>query len=129
MSSRWWVVVPCVGALLTACGDGASDDVRLSAAGERGRDLASTEGCANCHSVTGGVVLGPTWKGVWATSVVLADGDTVTFDADYVETSVRNPSLQRRSGNWPQMPEYPLDALSDDDLASIVAYIRDLGES
>lgn len=120
-------VVVIVG--LVGCGADTAEPVALSADGVRGRDVAVAEGCANCHSVTGGTQLGPTWKGVWATTVELADGTTITYDDTYVETSVRNPSAQRRPGDWPQMPAYPAEALSDADLALVVTYIREIGSA
>lgn len=114
---------------LVGCGADTAEPVTLSADGVRGRDVAVAEGCANCHSVTGGTQLGPTWKGVWATTVELADGTTITYDDTYVETSVRDPSAQRRPGDWPQMPAYPAEALSDAELALVVTYIREVGSA
>ena len=117
-------------ALLGACGGGDEEaEPVLSPAGEQGREVAERLGCANCHSVTGRTLVGPTWKGVWASSVELDDGTTIVFDEEYVETAVRDPAAQRRPGDWPQMPVFPPNALSDDDLASIVAYIRDLADA
>ena len=61
------------------------------------------------------------------TEIELDDGSTTTFDAIYVERSVRTPDAQRRAGDWIRMPEYRPDQLTDDELADIVVYLEELG--
>ena len=115
-------------ALLGACGrDTADADAAdLTPVGQQGRDTAASEGCAACHSVTGGASVGPAWNDVWGTEIVLDDGATVIFDADYVRRSVREPAAQRRPGGWIQMPAFTEAALTDDQLALVTAYIEEL---
>jgi cytochrome c oxidase subunit 2 len=122
------------GSLLASCGggdtsQGAATVTTLSPAAVVGQDLAEVKGCANCHAVTDRVMVGPSWKGVWGQAVPLDDGTTVVFDEEYVVRSVREPAAERRSGDWILMPVYPESSLSDDELASIVAYVRAVGES
>ncbi len=109
-----------------ACGSDSA--AQLSAPGERGRQLSTDLGCAGCH---GGddreATIGPDWTGSWGTEIELDDGSTATFDALYVERSVRSPDAQRRTGDWIRMPEYRADQLTDDELADIVVYLEELG--
>lgn len=131
-SPRHRSVPSVVGIVLTAavafaaCASGSSTE--LSAAGERGRQLATDLGCAGCHGGTDReATIGPDWSGSWGTEIELDDGSTTTFDAIYVERSVRTPDAQRRAGDWIRMPEYRPDQLTDDELADIVVYLEELG--
>ncbi len=109
-----------------ACGSETATE--LSAAGERGRQLSTDLGCAGCHGGEGrDATIGPAWSGSWGTEIELDDGSTTTFDARYVERSVRSPDAQRRAGDWIRMPEYRADQLTDDELADIVVYLEELG--
>lgn len=127
-ATRRAVVFPVAALALAACGTDGTARVPLSAEAARGERVVAAEGCANCHVATGEARLGPSWEGVWNAPVELADGTTTTFDETYVETSVRNPDAQRRPGDWPHMPAYPVAALSDDDLATVVAYLREVAQ-
>jgi cytochrome c oxidase subunit 2 len=114
-------------AVLAGCaGDETVTEATLSPVALVGKDLAEVKGCANCHAVTDRVMVGPSWKGVWGEAVPLSDGTTAVFDEEYVVRSVREPAAQRRDGDWIQMPVYPESSLTDDELASIVAYVRDV---
>lgn len=129
-ATRFAAALTLAGATLGAlggCGEDTPDRLPLSGEAARGEQVAAVEGCANCHVETGEARLGPSWEGVWNTTVELADGTTTTFDETYVETSVRDPDAQRRQGNWPPMPAYPVDALSDADLDAVIAYLREVG--
>lgn len=109
-----------------SCGGDAAPE--LSAAGQRGQQLSTDLGCAGCH---GGddreATIGPDWTGSWGTDIELDDGSTTTFDALYVERSVRSPDAQRRAGDWIRMPEYRVDQLTEAELADIVVYLEELG--
>ena len=109
-----------------ACGSEANPSTSLSPAAERGREVAGRLGCASCHSVNGDVVVGPSWSGSWGSTVELDDGTSVVFDENYVTQAVRDPASQRRPGMWVQMPMFGTGQLSDDEVADIVAYIKEL---
>jgi cytochrome c oxidase subunit 2 len=124
------VAVVLVACLLASCGgDETVTESTLSPVALVGEDLAEVKGCANCHAVTDRVMVGPSWKGVWGEAVPLSDGTTAVFDEEYVVRSVREPAAQRRAGDWILMPVYPESSLTDDELASIVAYVREVGAS
>lgn len=92
-----------------------------AAAGER---LASQRGCVACHSTDGSTKVGPTWKGLAGSTVRLADGTTVTADAEYLARSIREPQAQIVEGfRGVPMPELGLDEAQ---IADLVAYIQSL---
>ncbi|MEZ5216429.1 MAG: c-type cytochrome [Ilumatobacteraceae bacterium] len=116
---------------LVGCGSKPPELV-LSADAQRGQALALQVGCAGCHGgVDGTSTVGPSWVGRWGTRIELVDGTTVTFDEDYVARSVRDPDAQRsvESADAVRMPAFTERQLSDDDLRSITAYLRELGSA
>lgn len=111
--------------LLAACG---SNDVALTGAAARGKAVAERAGCAACHGGTSGdATIGPAWVGSWGTQIPLDDGTTVLFDREYVISSVRDPDLHRREGDWLRMPAFRTDQLTDAELNEVVAYLQALG--
>ena len=52
---------------------------------------------------------------------------TVTFDAAWVEESVRDPDARVRAGDWRRMPAFDERQLDADSLAAIVAYLEAVG--
>lgn len=122
------VVSWAVGAtlVLLSCGGSAPRD--LDGAAARGATLTRELGCAACHGgADQDAEIGPSWVGSWNDEIVMSDGERVRFDASYVVSSVRQPDLQRRVGDWRRMPAYDTDQLTDDELNDIVAYLEALG--
>jgi cytochrome c551/c552 len=89
---------------------------------ERGQFVAATNGCLGCHTTTGQVMVGPSWKGLFGKSEALTDGSTVTVDEAYVRESVQNPLAKVVKGFPPAMPSFA--TLSDEEIQAIVAYIQ-----
>ncbi|HEY8528040.1 MAG TPA: cytochrome c [Acidimicrobiales bacterium] len=119
-------VVLAVGA---ACGgdddDGGDDLPPLDAAAEEGRQLAQDKGCVSCHSADGDDGTGPTWAGLWGSTVELEGGETVVVDRDYVARSVREPREEVVEGFNPVMPSYDL---TDAEIDALVAYLEALAD-
>jgi cytochrome c oxidase subunit 2 len=115
------------GAGLAACGDdgGSGDDVVLSAAGERGKELARTQGCISCHSADGSRSTGPSWKGIAGTTVELEDGTSVVRDDAYLRTAIVASRGQVVDGYANIMPVYEGE-LTEAEIADLIAYLRDL---
>lgn len=127
-----WILV------VVACGSEDSDDrggasrdasenpsVTISAAGERGRVLARDKGCTACHSIDGERSTGPTWEGLAGSEVKLDDGTTLIADDAYLARSIIDPGVQVVDGFADIMPA-AYDALSDEDVADLLAYLHDL---
>ena len=87
---------------LGACGSG-HPDIALSPVADEGRDLARSSGCSSCHGKNGQGVTAPTWKGLYQ--------------------AITDPqALIRR--DW--SIRMPTNNLTDDEVASIIAYIKEL---
>jgi cytochrome c oxidase subunit II len=111
-----------------ACGGGGNDaglsSTKPASPATRGEAIAESEGCVSCHSADGTELVGPTWKGLWGSTVTLTDGRQVLADQSYVERSVRNPQADVVRGYAAVMPTLGLTQAELDDL---VAYIESLG--
>jgi cytochrome c oxidase subunit 2 len=103
--------------VLVACGADGSDSALP------GHSIALNNGCIACHSPTGDAGVGPTWKGLYGSSVALADGSTVTVDRAFLVRSIVDPNAQIEVGSKVQMPK---NTLSDADVQLIVDYIISL---
>jgi cytochrome c oxidase subunit 2 len=109
-----------------ACG-GDQSSPSLEGPAATGRRVWESQ-CSNCHSVDGDENVGPTWRGIWGTTVALEDGGSAVVDRAYVEESVRDPSAKVVEGFSTPMPAFGEDELPPEELAGVVAYIRSLGD-
>lgn len=92
-----------------------------------GAELATSQGCAACHNVTGDPGgIGPTWKGLFGHDVKMADGATVTADEAYITESIVNPLAKIVEGYQPIMPASYGEVLTEQQIGYIVAYIKSL---
>lgn len=107
-------------------GGGGGDTPALSADAEAGQELARSKGCAGCHGNDFSGGLGPSWVGLYGSSVELEGGQTVTADDAYLARSIAEPNADRVAGFALEMPSNDLD---DEEIAQVVAYIRALGDS
>lgn len=123
-ASRVLAAVVLTSTVLGACSSGGDDaDDALPAEARSGADLARSEGCMACHSADGRSSVGPTWKGLYGSEVELEDGSTVTADDEYLARAIEDPEAERVAGFSATMPDRKL---SDDEIESIVEYIRTL---
>ena len=96
--------------------------VELASAGAR---LAAERGCLRCHTVDGTPHLGPTWAGVYGSSIELSTGGRVRADEAYLTESMMDPERKLRRGYAPIMPSY-LGLLDAGEVAALVEYIKAL---
>lgn len=92
---------------------------------EAGEKLYLQRGCPQCHSVDGKPSTGPTFAGLFGSSVALSGGGSVSVDEDYIRTSILQPSAQVVSGYEPVMPSFQ-GRLSDREIDAIIAYLKTL---
>jgi cytochrome c oxidase subunit 2 len=107
-------------------GDQAAEAAALLAQGgpESGKALVSQNGCLACHSIDGTALTGPTWRGLFGSTVELSDGSTVVADESYLVESLADPAAKVVSGYLPGiMPQYGLPEAQVND---IVAYLTTL---
>ena len=92
---------------------------------ELGAYVYEAKGCVACHTIDGSPRVGPTFKGSWGTDVVLGDGITLRFDADYVRRSLSEPQAQARPGYPPAMPSYDKQ-LSKREIDALIVFLESL---
>lgn len=110
--------------LAVGCGGAAgSDDPPLPPLAAEGRQLAADRGCIACHGSEGEGGVGPAWIGLAGRQVVLSDGRTTTADAAYLGRSITDPGAEAVAGFTVAMP---VNDLSPDEVAAVVAYIQAL---
>ncbi|TWU23865.1 Cytochrome c oxidase subunit 2 precursor [Novipirellula galeiformis] len=90
-----------------------------------GEKLYARRGCAGCHTVDGTSATGPTYKDSFGNERELVNGEKVQVDENYIRESILNPKAKVAAGFQPVMPSYK-GQLSDDDLDSLIAYIKSL---
>ena len=91
----------------------------------RGETLYQESGCKTCHSLDGAKGIGPTWKGVFGSSVLLADGSSVTADEAYLTESIKLPGAKTVNGfSANAMPSFAY--LTDGQVADLVEFIKSL---
>ena len=103
-----------------AVGAVSSELLSLAEMGER---VAVMKGCMRCHTADGAPHIGPTWLGVYHSSVPLAEGGTRVADEAYLTESMMAPRAQVRAGFQPVMPSYQ-GLLSAAETGALVEYIR-----
>ena len=96
----------------------------------RGLEVATLYGCIGCHSLDGTTEgkSGPTWAGLWRSRRTLTDGSKVQAMEEYLRESILDPAAKMVAGfdgAEAGMPPY-MGILSDEDVESLVIYIRSL---
>jgi cytochrome c oxidase subunit II len=94
-------------------------------AGER---LLFERGCMSCHSLEGAKMVGPTFKGLFGSTVtVRTDGKlrSAVADSAYIYKSIIAPGADVVDGFPNTMPP-GRDAVSDEEIAQIVNYLKTL---
>ena len=108
-----------------ACGANAGTVPEIDAAAERGRQAALQNGCAVCHGQYGQGGAGGGFYGLWGSQVELADGRTVTADADYLRRAIVDPTAEIVAGANTAMPAVEL---TDEEVAAMLTWIEALAD-
>jgi cytochrome c oxidase subunit 2 len=90
----------------------------------RGSQVYETGGCKACHSIDGSPLIGPTWLGLFGSTVELADGSSVEADETYLTQAIQDPNSQIVAGFNPGMPELPLTDLQVKDVIEFIKTLR-----
>lgn len=102
--------------------------LKLTGNAQRGSQLYLSKTCMACHTNTGLVVVGPTWKGIYGTEELISTGEKVKVDDAYIIESIFNPGTKitvKPDGTpYPGMM-IPLP-MTPQEAADIVAYIKTL---
>ncbi len=122
-----------LGAIPEAGSDFSSSSSDLSASrvvaqvslAEQGRAVYETKGCLACHSVDGTQKVGPTHKGLFGSSVEMADGKVLIADENYIRTHIENPQKNTVKGFNPVMPTFK-GLINETEMNALIAYIKSL---
>ena len=98
------------------------------------------QNCAQCHSVDGKTIIGPTWKGLWKSKVPFSESNVsgYTLDEndsdqkweDYIKESVLQPAVKIVAGCpnvMPTQPQFAGSEVNDEKLRAIIEYIKSVG--
>lgn len=86
-------------------------------------EILENSGCTACHSTDGSEGAGPTFKGLYGSQRVLADGSSVTVDDSYLRESIETPEAKIVKDFENMMPPA---TLSPDELTAIIDYLKTL---
>lgn len=94
-----------------------------------GKRIMTNIGCFACHTVDGSKLVGPSFKGMYGTSrSVNTGGQTreVVADDAYIKHSIYDPGADLMEGYTKGMMQSYQGQLSDEDVASIIEYLKTL---
>lgn len=90
----------------------------------RGRLLTVQYGCIGCHSVDGSKLVGPSWLGLYGSTVEFVDGTSALADDAYITEAILDPQAREVTGFSPStMPPY---TFTDEEIANMIAYLKTL---
>jgi cytochrome c oxidase subunit 2 len=93
---------------------------------EQGRALSGSLGCVSCHSDDGSTKIGPSYKGLFGSSVELADGRKVVVDENYIRQQIEDPQSGVIKGFEGQlMPTYK-GQVTAEQMNALIAYMKSL---
>lgn len=101
--------------------------VETAASAEKGREIFQKMACAGCHSEgtrTKGMY-GPPFQNLYRSERTFDDGSKVIADEAYLRESILTPSKRIVKGYNEEMPSF-VGVLSDNDIASVILYIKSL---
>jgi cytochrome c551/c552 len=90
---------------------------------DRGEKLYRKLGCAQCHTIDGTKLVGPSWKDVWGKTETLTGGAKVLVDKAYVTESILQPQAKIVDGFPPSMPPF---VLKDEQIGWIIAFLQSI---
>lgn len=95
---------------------------------EYGEKLYRLRNCIGCHSAEPDkVVVGPSFHNLYGYEREMIDGLVVMGDEEYIRESILYPNAKIVKGFRAQMPSFQ-GQLSDDDIDSLIAYMRTLSD-
>jgi cytochrome c oxidase subunit 2 len=93
-----------------------------------GEHVAARAGCMRCHTPDGTPHIGPTWAGLYGSTIPLEGGGTLVVDDAYLTRSMMDPAKEIHRGFKNVMPTYQ-GLLSSADVGALVEYIRSLRDA
>ena len=85
--------------------------------------ILEDNGCTACHSLDGSERAGPTFKGLYGSKRLLANGTSVVADEAYLLESIETPDAKVVKGFEPTMPAMPVGPAEQ---RAIIEYLKTL---
>jgi cytochrome c oxidase subunit 2 len=103
----------------------ASNFLETMTPAEAGKTLYRRRGCAQCHSLDGSKMVGPTFYQSFGATAGMDDGSSITIDENYIRESILEPQAKARAGYRKVMPTYQ-GQLKDAEIDALIEYIKTL---
>lgn len=107
--------------------DEASNFLETMSPAAAGELLYQRRGCAQCHSVDGRQMVGPSFYKAFGEMAVMDDNSEVLFDENYIRESILEPQVRARAGYRKVMPTYQ-GQLSNEEIDALIAFIKSLDD-
>jgi cytochrome c oxidase subunit 2 len=104
-------------------------ETKEAAPGSEGLKIMINQGCNACHSSDGTKIVGPSYLNLYGEKqLVMRDGKevTVTVDDEYIKRAVYEPNADIVKGYPKDLMQSYKDAITADDLAKIIEYLKTL---
>jgi len=90
---------------------------------QKGKKLYMTQGCAQCHTLDGTRLVGPSWKDMWGRTEQLESGPDIVVNAPYVTESILLPQAKIVKGYPPSMPPFQLKPA---DISALMEFMKSI---
>lgn len=123
------LVVAIAGVLMYGGGSGSTIKAPPLGDAVAGRQVALRPevNCIFCHSDDGSPGQGPTFKGLWGSTVRYDDGSTALMDDKQIRWALQHPNEKIVDGFEPRMPNDIDTKLTESDRLNLLAYLRSIG--
>jgi len=106
----------------------ANDPLATMTPVEAGPIFIQRFGCAQCHSIDGVRLVGPSFKDAFGGNRLFTNGETISADSTYLVQSILSPAERIVSGFEPVMPSFT-GQIDERQAAAIVAFIKSISVS
>ena len=99
----------------------------IDSPGATGKRIMQNIGCFACHTLDGTKLVGPSFKGIWGEEQSVVTGKEtrkVLVDEDYIKRSIYDPNADVVEGFMKGLMVSYQGQLSEDDIASIIEYLK-----
>lgn len=103
----------------------ATDENNKGTPAEKGQKLYTKLGCAQCHSVDGTKITGPSWKDLYGSTQHFTDGTTAVVNEEFLHGFIPAPTAKVPVGFPPVMPPFPI---SNEQIDNIAAYMKTISK-
>lgn len=93
-----------------------------------GQQWAIDFGCVACHSQDGSKLIGPSWFGLFGSTVPLDGGESILADEAYILESILDPSARIHEGFPDAMSKDFSERLTAQQIEELIAFIKSLAE-